>query len=141
MNICGCLSKFTIYLKNDRIIVIKSISRGGIGQGGKYRPGISRTTLVRLPSPGVLSSQGVPSSQVSPHHRYPIITGVPSSQVSSHHMALSSHHRCPLTTGVLSSHMSPRHRCQKLPNLIICQIVIFEKPPNIIAAKLSSFTV
>ena len=48
--------KFTVYMKNDRIIVIKvfpGISRGGIGQGGKYReippgkyrPGISRTTL------------------------------------------------------------------------------------------------
>ena len=41
-------------MKNDRIILIKSISRGGIGQGGKYReippgkyrPGISRTTLL-----------------------------------------------------------------------------------------------
>ena len=49
--------KFTVYMKNYRIIVIKvfpGISRGGIGQGGKYReippgkyrPGISRTTLV-----------------------------------------------------------------------------------------------
>ena len=32
-------------MKNYKIIEIKSISRGSIGQGGKYRPGISRTTL------------------------------------------------------------------------------------------------
>ena len=83
----------------------------------------------------------VPTSQVSLHHRCPVITGVPSSQVSLHRRCpvitgvpssqVSLHHRCPYITGVPSSKVSLHHRCPFIKGVPTSQVSLHHMCPYI----------